>query len=140
MQQESLRRTLLLLIDGAFDDDEPTLSTNIKYIYNLCPLVFQQYLQISPGERDGLDDKFDVDADILPGTGRYHSIRLWSFMSSKEVEEKFQLAVRLHKLPINDTFGSYIRRAYEIDYEEPFVTSLGTFATKWYRRASFILG
>jgi hypothetical protein len=41
LQQESFRRTLILLLDGAFAD-EPKLSNDLRLMYTQCPLVFSK--------------------------------------------------------------------------------------------------
>ena len=53
MQQESFRRTIILLLDGAFADDEPKLSSDIQLMYAQSPLVFQKYLHTSVPEELG---------------------------------------------------------------------------------------
>ena len=135
LQQESFRRTLILLLDGAFADDEPKLSSDIQFMYAQCPLVFQKYLhtsmpeELGSQENEGQENETDHDGGIEP-TKKYHDIRLWKFISSKEIEKRFQLSVRLHKLPVNDPLGAHVRHAYNIDYQEPYVTHLTAFATK----------
>jgi hypothetical protein len=47
LQKESFRRTLLLLIEGVFAEEEPDLSTEILDMYHHCPLVFKDYLRLS---------------------------------------------------------------------------------------------
>ena len=157
LQQESFRRTLILLLDGAFAGDEPKLSSDIQIMYAQCPLVFQKYLHTSASEELGSqenesqenesqenesqedesqENETDHDGGIEP-TKKYHDVRLWKLISSKEIEKRFQLSVRLHKLPVDDPLGAHVRHAYNIDYQEPYVTHLTTFATKWYQKASF---
>ena len=139
MQQESFRRTLILLLDGAFANDEPKLSSDIQLMYTQCPLVFRKYLHTSvPEELGSQDARIDHDGDIEP-TEKHDSIRLWKSISSKEIQERFQLPVRFHKLPIDDPLGAHVRYAYDIDYQEQYVTNLTSFATKWYQKASFFV-
>jgi hypothetical protein len=58
--QESFRRTLLLLIEGVFNEEEPDISTKILDMYHHCPLVFNDYLRLSDYVPDDPDDP-DLD-------------------------------------------------------------------------------
>ena len=98
-------RTIWINLDGAFANDEPKLSSDIRLMYTQCPLVFRKCLHISAPEDLGSQDaRIDHDGDIEP-TEKHDSIRLWKSISSKEIEEGFQLLVRFHKLPIDDPLG-----------------------------------
>ena len=105
-------------------------------MYIQCPLVFRKYWPEDLGSSQ--DARIDHDGDIEP-TEKHDSIRLWKSISSKEIEERFQLQVRFHKLPIDDPLGAHVRYAYDIDYQEQYVTNLTSFATKWYQKASLFV-
>ena len=62
-----------------------------------------------PEELGSQDARIDHDGDIEP-TEKHDSIRLWKSISSKEIEERFQLPIRFHKLPIDDPLRSEERR------------------------------
>lgn len=137
LQQESFRRTLLLLIEGAFAENEPDLSARILDMYYRCPLIFKHYLQLSDPEPDDHDD--ETEPEELISLNSFRNIRPWSFMTSREVQQRFQIPLRLSKLPTEHSFLKLLRDAYEIDYDRQHILNLGTNPTKWCRKVSFVI-
>jgi hypothetical protein len=149
LQRESLRRTLLLLIEGAFAENDPDLSARVLVMYNQCPLVFDYYLQLSDPMTDDFDDPDDPDdsddSDAEPEPEEFISLHSHgsicprSFIASRDVQEKFHIPLRLYKLPIRHPFSQSLRDAYKADYDRPNIGNLGKNPTKWCRKVSFII-
>jgi hypothetical protein len=142
LQHESFRRTLLLLIEGAFAEDEPDLSARLQAMYRQCPQIFKDFLHLSDPEPDDESDDSDdeTEPDEIISLDNYQNIRPWSFMTSREVQQKFQIPLRLSDLPIGHLFSQLLRDAYETDYGRPHIVNLGTNQTKWCRKVSFVIG
>lgn len=140
LRQESFRRTLLLLVEGVFTDEEPDLSAKILAMYHRCPLVFKDYLQLSDYVFDDLDSDDETELSEFASMGCYRNIRPWSFMTGKNIQQKFQIPLRLSNLPIMHPFAQLLRYAYELDYNRPYVLNLGTIPTKWCQKFSFSIG
>jgi hypothetical protein len=96
LRQESFRRTLLLLIEGVFNEEEPDISTKILDMCHHCPLVFNDYLRLSdyvPDDPDDPDDLDDLGLDNETETRGFTSvgcrnIETQSFMTGKDIQQK----------------------------------------------------
>ena len=68
--------------------------------------------------------------------GCCRNIETRSFMTAggKDIQQKFQIPLRLSKLPIIHPFARY---AYELDYDRPNILNLGAIPTKWCQELSF---
>jgi hypothetical protein len=147
LRQESFRRTLLLLVEGVFTEEEPDISTKILDMYHHCPLIFNDYLRLSDYVPDDLDDDLDdldSDNETVPrefaSMGCCRNIGARSFITGKDIQQKFQIPLRLSDLPIMHSFAQLLRNAYEIDYGRPNILNLGTTPTKWCQKLSFSIG
>jgi hypothetical protein len=141
LQHASSRRTLLLLIEGAFTENDPDLSARVLAMLHQCPLVFENYLQLSDHKPDDANDPDDeTEPEEFISLDNYRNIYPWSFIASRDVQERFQIPLRLSELPIGHLFLQLLRDAYEIDYSRPHIVNLGTNPTKWCRKVSFIIG
>jgi len=106
-----------------------------------CPLVFENYLQLSDHKPDDANDPDDeTEPEEFISLDNYRNIYPWSFIASRDVQERFQIPLRLSELPIGHLFLQLLRDAYEIDYSRPHIVNLGTNPTKWCRKVSFIIG
>ena len=143
LRQESFRRTLLLLIEGVFNEEEPDISTKILDMYHHCPLVFNDYLRLSdyvPDDPDDPDLDNETETREFTSVGCCRNIETRSFMTGKDIQQKFQIPLRLSKLPIIHPFAQLLRYAYELDYDRPNILNLGTTPTKWCQKLSFSIG
>ncbi|OXV05527.1 hypothetical protein Egran_06705, partial [Elaphomyces granulatus] len=105
LQKESFRRTLLLLIEGVFAEEEPDLSTKILDMYHHCPLVFKDYLRLSDNVPDDPDDETEAWEFAL---GCYRNIRPWSLLTGKDIQENFQIPLRLTNLGTMHPFAQQL--------------------------------
>jgi len=141
LQHESLRRTLLLLIEGALAENDPDLSARVLAMYHQCPLVFDYYLQLSDPTPDDLDGpNAETEPEEFISLDSYRNIYPCSFIASRDVQAKFQIPLRLSELPIVHPFSQSLRDAYETDYNRLHILNLGTNPTKWCWKVGFIIG
>ena len=143
LRQESFRRTLLLLIEGVFAEEEPDLSAKILAMYHRCPLVFQNYLQLAehiPDETDDLDDLDETEALEMVSMDSHRDIRPRSLLTEKDILKNFQIPLRLSKLDIMHPFAKQLRCAYKDDYHRPNILNLGTDPARWCQKITFSIG
>ena len=136
LQQESFRRTLLLLLDGAFARDESALSEALQALYQRCPLVFQDYLGLSYPEPEESSDESDATEEFASTQG-HTNIRPWRQISAKEICRRFNITVRLSNVGLMHPFCIMLRHAYDSDYKRPHVLDLGAKAMQWWQKVTF---
>nr|KMM66395.1 hypothetical protein CPAG_02734 [Coccidioides posadasii RMSCC 3488] len=138
LMQESFRRTLLLLLEEAFADSEPSLTQYISNLYEHCPTLFADLLRLNT---DLHEDEFEApDAEGKDIAGEY-SPNLWAQQSAGKMVSVLGIPnARLSVLPNLHPFLQKLRYAYKEDWDKPSVVEPGSTAIRFYKNITFSLG
>ena len=136
LQQEALKRTIQLFIDGSYRDSFPLLSQYISDAYGVCPQVLDNYIGKVESPPDNLDDE-DGNQDDTLVMESHSEMHIWRPINSTEVGKRFQVPVRLGNLDILHPFLNRLRQAYQQDYGIHHVSNPGKTPTRWWEKISY---
>ncbi|ELR05295.1 hypothetical protein GMDG_07278 [Pseudogymnoascus destructans 20631-21] len=134
MRRECINLTLRLLLNGAFEYDEPVLSTQMWNLHKTCPILTNHLLPSS--------EKWDIveeaSINVLQPDSSHISPKATLCVRREDVEKELDLPLWPEQLQEGLPFVQKLREAYRVDYEDPHITSLGSRPLQYFSRFSFI--
>ncbi len=142
LQRESFCRTIRLILEGAYEADEPRLSSVTRQLYLSCPQVLNNLLQPTQYSHDILnhdDDDQDDEDDHRPfwNSPEHRQLSFSHSIPAKKVLERMRIPVRLSTLPNLHPFLKELRHAYAQDYKKNSVLEPGPNPLKWFSKLSY---
>ncbi|KAL9035485.1 MAG: hypothetical protein Q9180_004837 [Flavoplaca navasiana] len=131
LQKESLQQCLRFLLAGSYLEKDSAITNQVRWIHGQCPSLMRDLLPFSEQADESEEAKVTTAGD------EWHQEPLAIGCLQSSYIKRLGWPVKSAPMMEDEEFSLMLRKAYEVDYDEPYLT-LPRARIQWCSKCSFL--